>query len=53
MKTHVAKHDFLQPFKYFSRFSEDSNLSLIFSGVILSIALLATLSMILLFILNY
>jgi len=53
MKTHVAKHEYFNPFKYVSRFSEDSILSIIFSLVIIGIALLAALSMFLLFLLQY
>ena len=55
MTVHVAKHEYFHfhPFKYFFRFSEDSILSIIFSLVVLGIALLAALSMFLLFLLQY
>ena len=53
MTANVGKHEHFQPFKYFFRFNEDSNLSLIFSAIILGIALLAILSMTLLLILNH
>jgi hypothetical protein len=49
----MTTHEHFHPFKYVSRFSEDSILSIIFSLVVLGIALLAALSMFLLFLLQY